>query len=556
MIKKKLLFSLIMIATIFALIVPSVFAADNNTITINGNIGGKTMEIYRLLNFDVTNQNYTFTSATSDSDADKDRMTKSQAFFFQTPYAFQYEEGGTTKQATFTKIYEITEWLKKNTNNQSALMAMSEAFYTYAKANGISPVATVDLSGNKTATSYVTDANLKQGYYLVYDTTSDTALSELDTTKSAPMLSVVPLTGTNATVGIKADTITTPGKTVSPETQRVGKEVTFTVTANVPNMIEYDSYVFKFHDKMTTGLDYVPNSTTIKITKTDKPDVILEEGSDKDYTLTYNATTREFEVNMIDFLKWRTQGYNEGTITWTYRAKLNENAVKPGETINSVYTEYSNDPLTNSTGTTEPHNVEVKVYNLELTKVNSEGNILEGATFTLTKQGEGTPIYFDKTTGIVATEDTPDANKTQQITSGSDGVFSFKGLEEGTYNLKEVALSEELAAIYRISAFNMVLKITAEGATLSAPTLEYLNDRMSEQGYVVIGNTKTDTKTQTINGVSITSTKYTFTANVLNTLKDALPSTGGVGTVIFTCVGIAVMIGAVVLFIINKKKNS
>ena len=47
-----------------------------------------------------------------------------------------------------------------------------------------------------------------------------------------------------------------------------------------------------------------------------------------------------------------------------------------------------------------------------------------------------------------------------------------------------------------------------------------------------------------------------FEMNVINTKDTILPSTGGIGTTIFTVVGIAVMAGAVIaLVVINKRNN-
>ena len=46
-----------------------------------------------------------------------------------------------------------------------------------------------------------------------------------------------------------------------------------------------------------------------------------------------------------------------------------------------------------------------------------------------------------------------------------------------------------------------------------------------------------------------------YTVKVKNTSGIQLPITGGTGTVIFTVVGIALMVGAVVLLVVSRKKS-
>ena len=317
-------------------------------------------------------------------------------------------------------------------------------------------------------------------------------------------------------------------------------------------MIEFTSYNYRFVDQLSNGLDFIDASETIKITKNGMADVTLTK--DVDYTLSYDESTRKITVNMIDFLQWR-ENYADGTITLTYDAKLNANAINPGSTINSVKVEYSNDPTTTSEGTTEPSTVEVKVYNLKFTKKNSDGEVLKGAGFSLFKKDSDDAIVFDKTTGTVATEDTLHENKTTVIYSDDNGLFSFNGLETGEYNLKEINVSDEEK--YKLPTFEMTINIIPESGETSVPSLIYTNEKLNEKGYVIPTGVSTSSEDITLNEKLIQNTKrHTLTADVLNTLKDNLPSTGGMGTIIFTSVGIVVMVGAAILFIVNKKKNS
>ena len=51
------------------------------------------------------------------------------------------------------------------------------------------------------------------------------------------------------------------------------------------------------------------------------------------------------------------------------------------------------------------------------------------------------------------------------------------------------------------------------------------------------------------------TTDGVFTVRISNKTGFKLPITGGTGTVIFTVVGIALMVGAVVLLVLSRKKS-
>ena len=52
----------------------------------------------------------------------------------------------------------------------------------------------------------------------------------------------------------------------------------------------------------------------------------------------------------------------------------------------------------------------------------------------------------------------------------------------------------------------------------------------------------------------VETTAGVYTVKIENTSGIQLPITGGTGTVIFTIIGIALMAGAVVLFVVSRKK--
>ena len=49
------------------------------------------------------------------------------------------------------------------------------------------------------------------------------------------------------------------------ETVHVGQTVTYTIKGTVPDMTGYDNYVYKIHDTLTDGLDFVTNDNGTKV---------------------------------------------------------------------------------------------------------------------------------------------------------------------------------------------------------------------------------------------------------------------------------------------------
>ena len=78
----------------------------------------------------------------------------------------------------------------------------------------------------------------------------------------------------------------------------------------------------------------------------------------------------------------------------------------------------------------------------------------------------------------------------------------------------------------------------------------YLVETKAPTGYNLLSNAVevhfTDAEVAGTNGI--------YTVEIENTSGIQLPITGGTGTVIFTIIGIALMVGAVVLFVVSRKK--
>ncbi|MCD8083818.1 MAG: LPXTG cell wall anchor domain-containing protein [Clostridiales bacterium] len=126
--------------------------------------------------------------------------------------------------------------------------------------------------------------------------------------------------------------------------------------------------------------------------------------------------------------------------------------------------------------------------------------------------------------------------------TGTNGELTFTGLGAGTYTLTETDAPKG----YNVLTTPIKVVITYEDPSLS--TTEPTGGELATWKY-----------SYTLDGVEQTGTVSAadgeFIINIANTSSALLPSTGGVGTVIFTAVGICVMAGAVVILYARRRRE-
>lgn len=288
----------------------------------------------------------------------------------------------------------------------------------------------------------------------------------------------------------------------------------------------YKEYAVLFNDTLSEGITY------------DKLDSVVINSNGHTYDITndtskYTITESQnsFVVKIPD-VKTCAEGLdlNDGaTITVTYTAHLNENATvntasSDTKNNNSVYLQYSNNPRINtSVGQTPESKVCVYTYQLNNTKYRdevNENNKLEGAGFRLysgkdcTKEQE---IKLKKNTTDGTYSPYFGADAGDEMFSDEHGQFNVKGLDAGTYYLKET----------------------------TPPT-----------GYSACANKEiVISATHDVNHVDLSGNLSTTIINK----KDGgitLPSTGGIGTTIFYVVGGGLMVAAIVLLVTKKRMEN
>ena len=279
----------------------------------------------------------------------------------------------------------------------------------------------------------------------------------------------------------------------------IGDIVTYTIEAYVPfiDAANTDNRTFTITDKIT-GADYYlagPNSVN-NVTMVGKDGQVG--------TIVVNEDGKGFTIDLSELVA-DTSNPNAGKkITVTYTAKVKELTVENTAGSHTADATYGG------------NNVPVKLFTGEITLLkygdSDEANVLKDAEFEVSKDEAATPLKFklQKNGNYRYAPDAEDASTV--VKTNAEGKIVVEGLNVGTYHFKETKAPE---------------------------------------GYSINTDGKDITLTQT--GVATAIVKASGKLN--DTKLNALPSTGGIGTTIFTIGGCAIMIVAAGLFFATRRKT-
>lgn len=290
----------------------------------------------------------------------------------------------------------------------------------------------------------------------------------------------------------------------------------------------YDKYTVCFNDTLSDGITF-DKLDTVEITNGDGgvSQVI------NNYTLDPNDPQSSFKLS-IDNVKTCVPDLNKGaTITVTYTAHLNENATVNTEggsnttdNKNSVFLQYSNNPrIDTSLDQTPTSEVRVYTYQLNNTKYRDDdisGNELEGAGFRLYSDKachDEDEIKLKMNDDGTYSRDFSTEGKGVEMLSNKDGQFNVKGLDAGTYYLRETK--------------------TPDGYSACPDTKIVISATHDEHNVNLSGESNLNNKIINKKAGGIT-----------------LPSTGGIGTTIFYVVGGGLMVAAIVLLVTKKRMEN
>lgn len=446
---------------------------------------------------------------------------------------------------------DVADWLSANVTTTTASangakgtrVAPDDVLYSIAKAviNNETAVGNSFKAGDSWTCS-------NDGYYLfVSDGLTDTTKPN---TGTSPIFAIV---GGNPVVVTEKTSIPTVNKEVREGTKwgnvsdsYIGEEVEYKLTGSVAdNIATFNKYQYEFHDTLSKGLEAAegsgntPKDLHVYIDNKGNQTEIVQDDSDGYKVVLERDSATKKENLTIAFTDLKTVKDKTGKtikvdadskVVVTYKATLTSDAeyTAAGNT-NEVKLVYSNDPMSNGTGTSESKKVADYVFGFDVTKIdpdNSSAKLDAGFTVKMIKEGSDKSVEkWLKQDGSFSNE-VNDAYTFETTEAGNK--VSIPGLVAGTYLISE---SKTPAGYNTIADFEITV----------AP--EYNTDGTLKE-LKVTSNSSMATPTT---GGNVTTTKIPVT--IQNKKGSGLPLTGLNG-VTFTwiaggavlCIGVAHLI--------------
>ena len=532
--------------------------APKGTLTVNNTVAGKTLDLYQIFTATKNGDNVAYT------------LNSAYEGFFQSKIT---DASTLTGEALSEKAYDYVKTQVGTDGSNGAAFAKDMLGWILDSKNNITATKTVVTTAPSTQIS-----DLAYGYYLVYPkgaTDTSTAPGKQTYTSAA---SLVNITAETATINMKSNYPTVDKKiipaqsgsgakvdaivndnwenvshmgldeddenesedTIAPRGTAdekkagdfgIGDTVTYQLTSKVPDMTGYNSYTFKFSDTLSKGLD-LKEVLSVKVGNTT---LTAKSTGANTYALAYDKSNRTLTVTLNDFYNSYKNRTGE-TITVVYTATLNKDAViGMNPNTNKAVVEYSNDPKSDGTGKSEPSIVDVHTFDFTIFKYYLKDETQTGlanAEFELYKANEAGDAadtnakinIVDEGNGVYRQATADEAKATgftsAKIVSDADGKVLVKGLDAGTYYLRETKAPE---------GYN---KLLSDIKVEIKPVYDETTGKLTSYSVDYTYNGKTT------NGAAITNKTDSPEVAVENKTGAQLPSTGSKGALMVTLAGI------------------
>lgn len=457
-------------------------------------------------------------------------------------------------EAASQKAYDYVKSLAGETNDAEGVdeynsgavadFAKKAADWAQATSNSesMNSVKLTDVMFSGSENSYsATFSNVPFGYYVVRPASGSTDVSTPIRGTDAMLVAVV--SAKPITVAMKSEyptvdktIIDEPGSdpegTAASDAQ-IGDTVWFQLESKVPDMSEYSSYVFKFHDTLSNGLTFNESSVTVKVGGT-----TLKK--DTDYTVSPEGQNITIDLTSL-YAKYKDQA--GAAIVVTYSATLNESAVIGNDgNKNSATVEYTNNPTTGETGTSQPDITKTHTFEFTIDKYtgvayDGDATRLPGAQFHIVKGetvGDGKTMQFQQKTAGDATDPLvviplqSEGTELTPLTTPESGKITVSGLADGTYWIVEDKAPDGYNKLTEPIKVVITANYDETTGELTSHTVTY-GDESTAAGNNVIP--------------------------VQNNKGTLLPGTGGMGTVLFTVAGVA-LIALGVVWSLKRSKSA
>lgn len=336
----------------------------------------------------------------------------------------------------------------------------------------------------------------------------------------------------------------------------IGDTVNFQIDTRIPSYSKsYKEVVVKITDTMGKGLT-VADDPKLVVTVDGKTVVAAADT----YTFTVASDRKSFEISFASAYALTHSGE---AVVVTYDAVLGEDAgYNFDPNTNTAKLIYTNSPENKD----QTNEIEDKTYTytfgIDANLYGSDGSAWNKFTEELLKTGETRKVILDsgeevETTTLPGAEFTLTRadGKTYTTVSDEEGYLSFTGLDAGTYTLQET----KAPAGYSLNDTKIPVVITAtynEDGTLKSYSITVNGENTSTYTATYDAEGKGEvTDIDCTPGHENDWSDVSDTHEIKNTKLAQLPSTGGIGTTIFTIGGCAIMIIAAGLFFATRRKT-
>lgn len=423
--------------------------------------------------------------------------------------------------------------------------ALAELEALHSDASNAAKLAVITKYVNLSTPKYTVEAGktigVEAGYYILEDSTT------LDKGDAKNLYVAMVAGGDAVTVTRKRGTVTSDKyikdltNGVESDWQKaadhaIGDTISYKLVANLPDNVEEfkNAYKLTFVDDMSEGLTYKKGSAKITVTtgtETTYTGALADPATAKDSAYT-NGNKFQWVFDNIKADPYKAT--NNSVVTIEYSATLNEKAVVTNAgNPNKSHVVYSSNPNVDSDTNTTPDKTAITfTYQTTVNKVDKNNNALEGADFTLFRVVDGKEVDFP---GVKTTNATDDTKAT---------TFNFKGLDDGTYVLRETTTPDGYNTIKPI-------KFTVtDGHLITNGTSDDWVDPVFTQ-------VKSSDFYELDLSFGVTPNTGVGSVNIVNEKGSELPSTGGMGTVVlYTVGGLIVLIAGVGLAVALRRRQA